>query len=68
MLKIVRTTCHPSQPLPKQIYKNPDLLASIVVKNDKKRIRKEVIDKVDGGIILLEVIYSFGYLMSPGST
>ena len=51
-----------------QRYKNPkDFLASIVVKNDNKRIRKEVIDKVDGGIILQEVIYCFGYLLSPGS-
>ena len=57
MLKIVRATCHPSQPLPMQIYKNPDLLASIVVNNDKTVIRKEIIDKVDGDIFLQEVIY-----------
>ena len=67
--RIVRAVCHPSQPSPRQMNKNPTFfLASIVENNEKSIIRKDSNDKLYGGIILQEVIYFLGYLLSPGNT
>ena len=52
MDRVISATCDPSQPGPRQRYKNP-----CVVNNEKIMIKTEVIDIVDGGIILQEYIY-----------
>ena len=60
IVRIVRAICHSSQPSPRQRNKNPAppfFLASIVENDDKRMIRKDENDKVNGGIIVKWLFY-----------
>ena len=61
IVRIVRAICHSSQPSPRQRNnKNPPppfFLASIVENDDKRMIRKDENDKVDGRIIVKWLFY-----------
>ena len=61
IVRIVRAICHSSQPSPRQrTNKNPAppfFLASIVENDDKRMIRKDKNDKVDGRIIVKWLFY-----------